>query len=207
MRHNRRTRRLGRNFSKRKALLDNLVISLLTYQAIKTTLPKAKEAQRVADHVINLGKTDTLAARRQVFSYLQNHKLTSELFKKVAPRFKSRKGGYTRVILLNKRKGDNAQLALLELTEKEIKAKAVKKPKKGPAKDEKGKAGRVGTEGAHETGKEAEGKEGTGKFEAELEKGAHLPKHPTPKKEKPKGEFLKNLGKFFRNKGFGNKAG
>ena len=199
MRHNRQTHRLGRTFSERKALLDSLVGSLLTYQEIKTTLAKAKAAKRVADHVISLGKIDTLHARRQAFSYLQNHQLTSKLFKEVAPRFKDRKGGYTRILLLNRRKGDGAQLALLELTEKEIKAKEVKKSKKKEAREEKGKL----LKPAHEH----DAKEGHSEVQAETEKGSHLPKHPGSKKDKPQPGFFKNLGKFFRNKGFGNKGG
>ncbi len=100
-----------------------MVSSLLTFQQITTTLQKAKEAKKLADRVITLGKKDSLHARRQVFSFLQNNELTSKLFKEVAPRFKDRKGGYTRILQLDRRKGDGAQLALLELTEKAIKIK------------------------------------------------------------------------------------
>ncbi len=188
MRHNRETHRLGRNFSERKALLENLVTSLLKHQEIKTTLQKAKAAQRLADHVITLGKNDTLHSRRQVFSFVQDHQLTSKVFKEVAPRFKSRKGGYTRILQINKRKGDGAQLAILELTEKEIIVKEPKKTKKKDAKPEKGSETHKAHEGHEEHPK------GT-------EKEAHFPKHAEPKKEKPKTGFFKNLGKFFRNKG------
>lgn len=185
MRHHRRTARLGRNFSERRALLENLVGSLLSHQEIKTTLPKAKAAKRLADHVITLGKNDTLASRRQVFSYLQDHQLTSKLFKEVAPRFKERKGGYTRILQLQRRKGDGAQLALLELTEKEIVVKEQNKPKKKepkPAKDHAAREARA---------------------EGEAPKETHFPKHPEKKQEKPKMGFFKNLGRFFRNKGGG----
>ena len=113
MRHNRQTHRLGRNPKERRAMLENLVSSLLHYQQITTTLQKAKATQRLADRVITLGKRDSLAARRQAFSFLQDHTLTSKLFKEVAPRFKSRNGGYTRILQLSRRKGDGAQLALL----------------------------------------------------------------------------------------------
>lgn len=184
MRHNRRTKRLGRTASERKALFKNMVGSLLTYQEITTTLQKAKEAKRLADHVISLGKEDTLASRRQAFSFLQNHTLTSRLFKEVAPRFKSRQGGYTRILQLQKRKGDGAQLALLELTEKEIKAKEEKKSKEEPKRAKAPEA----KETAHE---------------AETPKEAHFPKKPEAAKPKPKMGFFKNLGKFFRNKGGG----
>ena len=202
MRHNRETHRLGRTATERKALLENLVTSLLKHQEIKTTLQKAKAAQRLADHVITLGKTDTLHSRRQVFSFIQDHQLTSKVFKEVAPRFKARKGGYTRILQTHKRKGDGAQLAILELTEKEIIVKEPKKAKKKDAKPEKA----AGSHDAHDThvmplpGRPA----GAGRQEAHpkgTEKEAHFPKHPEPKKEKPKTGFFKNLGKFFRNKG------
>lgn len=178
MRHNRQTHRLGRNHSERRSLLENLVTSLLTYQEIQTTLPKAKAAKRLADRVITLGKRDTLASRRQVFSYLQDRTLTSKVFTEVAPRFKSRNGGYTRILQLSRRKGDGAQLALLELTEKEIKVKEAKA---------KTKAKKEESPEAH-------------KPHAAPETRTHKPEE---KKEKPKGGFFRNLGKFFRNKGGG----
>ena len=186
MRHNRKSRRFGRSRAERFAMLENLVTSLIKHQEIKTTLQKAKEAKRLADRVISLGKKDSLASRRQVFSYLQDHELTSKIFKEVAPRFKSRNGGYTRILQLQRRKGDGAQLALLELTEKEIKVKEVKKTK---AKDEKSKQ-------SQET------------HEAESHKHSHEehthPKHAEGKPGKGnKPGFFKNLGKFFKNKGGG----
>ncbi len=199
MRHNRQTHRLGRNWSKRRALLENLVTSLLKYQQIRTTLQKAKAAQRLADHVITLGKEDTLAARRQVFSYLQDHSLTSRLFKEVAPRFKKRNGGYTRILRLERRKGDGAELALLELTEKEIKAKETKKSKAKDSKQEK-------HDHSHETKKGAkpeEIKEESAKSGEKTEKETRYSKHPESKADKPKQGFFRNLGKFFRNKGGG----
>ena len=176
MRHQRQTKRFNRNPKERRAMLENIVGSLMRYQVIQTTVQKAKAAQRLADRVITLGKTDSLAARRQVFAYLQDNELTSKIFKEVAPRFKNRNGGYTRILRLQLRKGDGAQMALLELTEKEIK---VKEP---PKKKEK-------HEHKHP--------------EAKPDAAAH-PKHTEePKREKPRGGFFKNLGKFFRNKGGG----
>ncbi len=192
MRHNRQTHRLGRNFSERRALIENLVSSLLSYQQIRTTLQKAKAAKGLADRVITLGKRDTLHARRQVFSFLQDHRLTSKVFKEIAPRFKDRKGGYTRILHLDRRKGDGAQLALLELTEKEIIIKEPKKGKKAPQKHE-------GHEGhAHEGHEHA-------KHEGEKPKQPkdRAPKAETKKTEPPQKGFFKNIGKFFRNKGGG----
>ncbi len=190
MRHNRRTLRLGRNHSERQAMLENLVTSLLKHQAIKTTLMKAKAAQRLADRVITLSKDDTLASRRRAFSYLQDHVLTSRLFKEVGPRFKGRKGGYTRILHLDRRKGDGAQLALLELTEKEIKIKTPVKPKKG----KEAKAPDASHEGhAHE---ELEKQHPKAREEKTLER-------PDTKKDKSQKGFFKNISRFFRNKGGG----
>lgn len=193
MRHNRRTReRLGRNYPERRALVENLVSSLLRHQQIKTTLQKAKAARQLAEHVITLGKKDTLAARRQVFSYLQDHTLTSKVFREVAPRFKNRIGGYTRILQLQRRKGDGAQLALLELTEKEI---IVKVPPKGKDKKQE-KADKHEDHRDHVHPHPAEsGTKGAAKSEA------HESKREEPKKEQPKKGFFRNISKFFRNKG------
>ena len=187
MRHNRRTKRFGRSLAERRAMLENMVSSLIVHQQITTTLQKAKEAKRLADRVIHLGKTDSLAARRQVFSYLQDHALTSRLFSEVAPRFKSRKGGYTRILQLSRRKGDGAQLALLELTEKEIVVKTpVKKKKKDAAAETHDQA-----KHEHEHG---HGHEHETKSKADA----------APAKKSPsKSGFLKNIGKFFRKQGGG----
>ena len=171
-------------------MLENLVTSLLVHQQITTTLEKAKEARKLADHVITLGKADSLHSRRQVFSYLQDHALTSKLFKEVAPRFKSRNGGYTRILQLQRRKGDGAQLALLELTEKEIKLKETKaKPKKESAKTDKHK---------HEHGHEHEHKHEPKAGKPETPKTKVPERGPEPKK---KGGFFGNISRFFRNKG------
>ena len=186
MRHNRRTKRFGRSLGERQAMLENMVSSLIIHQQITTTLQKAKEAKRLADRVIHLGKTDSLTARRQVFSYLQDHDLTSKLFKEVSPRFKSRKGGYTRILQLSRRKGDGAQLALLELTEKEIVVKTpVKKKKTDAASSE-----------THDHSKHdhTHGHEHDTKSKADA---------APAKKAQPKSGFLKNIGKFFRKQGGG----
>jgi large subunit ribosomal protein L17 len=184
MRHNRETHRFGRNPKERKAMLENMVSSLIIHQQITTTLQKAKAAQRLADRVISLGKKDSLASRRQVFSYLQDHTLTSKLFKEVAPRFKSRQGGYTRILHLQRRKGDGAELALLELTEKEIKIKEAKPKSKKEPKDDQHKHSHEGHE------HKGEGKPETPKARV-----------PEQKKDKPKSGFFGNVSKFFRNKG------
>lgn len=191
MRHNRRTLRLGRNHSERRAMLENMVTSLLVHQEIKTTLMKAKAAQRLADKVITLSKDDTLASRRRAFSVLQDHQLTSTLFKVVGPRFKNRKGGYTRILHLSRRKGDGATMALLQLTEKEIKVKASPKSKAKTEKhDHSSHAGH-----SHPHSHEEPKKEHT---KAHEEKRApEIGKEKTP----PQKGFFKNISRFFRNKG------
>ena len=195
MRHNRQTHRFGRNPKERKAMLENLVSSLIHHQQITTTLQKAKQAQRLADRVITLGKNDSLASRRQVFSHLQDHELTSKLFKEVAPRFKTRNGGYTRILHLQRRKGDGAELALLELTEKEIK---LKEPKKGKKEAKPHKHEHGGHAHEHEHEHKGEGK-------AEKAKPADKETHQKPDVKKPQSKpgFFKNISKFFRNKGGG----
>ena len=195
MRHNRQTHRFNRNPKERRAMLENLVGSLLYHQEITTTLPKAKAAKRLADRMITLGKSDSLASRRLAFSTLQDHQLTSKLFKEIAPRFKSRNGGYTRILQLQRRKGDGAQLALLELTEKEIKIKET--PKKGK-KDEKGKVVAHDHKHDHDHEHSHETKEDRPKTKPQTEA---RPKQSEMKKEQPKTGFFKNISKFFRNKG------
>lgn len=171
-------------------MLENLVSSLLSHQEIKTTLMKAKAAQRLADRVITLSKDDTLASRRRAFSYLQDHQLTSKLFKEVGPRFKNRNGGYTRILHLERRKGDGAEMALLELTEKEIRVKEA--PKSKAKKDKHDHDSHAGHAHPHE--------------EPKKEHKAHDEKRaPEAGKDKPQPQkgFFKNISRFFRNKGGG----
>jgi large subunit ribosomal protein L17 len=119
MRHKIAGNRLSRNQSLRKATLRDLAKATLFDQRICTTRAKAKEARKLVEKLITLGKKDTLAARRRAFAILCDHTLVSALFKETAPRFKSRVGGYTRIIPFNNRIGDNAQMVFLELTEKD----------------------------------------------------------------------------------------
>jgi large subunit ribosomal protein L17 len=137
MRHRKDKRKLGRNSSHRKAMLNNMVRNLLISESINTTLAKAKETKRLADKVINLTKEDTLANKRAVYNVLQDHKLTSMVFKEIGPRFKGRAGGYTRIVQLDNRPGDGAKkaiLSLVEITPKSIKKDKVSKIKKKAAK-------------------------------------------------------------------------
>ena len=118
MRHGLSGNRLSRNRSLRKATLRDMARAILVQERICTTRAKAKEARKFIEKLITLGKTDTLAARRAAFAILCDHAMVSDLFTKTAPRFKSRNGGYTRIIPYIQRAGDNAELAFLELTEK-----------------------------------------------------------------------------------------
>lgn len=118
MRHAKAGNRLSRNQSLRKATLRDLARATLVQERICTTRAKAKEARKLIDKLITLGKKDTLAARRRAFAILCDHHLVTQLFTQTAPRFKARAGGYTRIIAYTKRIGDNASLAFLELTEK-----------------------------------------------------------------------------------------
>lgn len=119
MRHKIAGNRLSRNRSLRKATLRDLAKATLVDQRICTTRAKAKEARKLVEKLITLGKKDTLAARRRAFAILCDHSIVSSLFKETAPRFKSRVGGYTRIIPFNNRMGDNAEMVFLELTEKD----------------------------------------------------------------------------------------
>jgi large subunit ribosomal protein L17 len=118
MRHGKSGNRLSRNQSLRKATLRDMARAIFLQERICTTRAKAKEARKLIEKLITLGKKDTLAARRRAFAILCDHTIVSELFGKTAPRFKSRTGGYTRIIPYIQRGGDNAELAFLELTEK-----------------------------------------------------------------------------------------
>ena len=125
MRHSNSGKKLSRNPSHRKALLRNMSKALLTHGRIRTTEIKAKELRGVVESLITLGRRDDLAARRQAFSVLGDHKLVQKLFGEIAPRFAGVAGGYTRVIkLAMPRKGDCAPMAIIELTKQAEEAQA-----------------------------------------------------------------------------------
>lgn len=119
MRHGIAGNKLSRNGSLRKATVRDIAKATLIQQRICTTHAKAKESRKMVDKLITLGKRGALADKRHAFAVLCDHKLVSNLFSKTSPRFKDRKGGYTRIIPLGNRRGDNAKLVYLELTEKE----------------------------------------------------------------------------------------
>ena len=125
-RHMNSGRKLSRNSSHRKALLQNLVRSVILCESIKTTTPKAKETRRVVEKIITAARKNTLAARRNVHKSVRDQAALAKLFDTIAPRFKTRPGGYTRLIHLQNRVGDNAPMALLELVEKSEKVESDK---------------------------------------------------------------------------------
>lgn len=115
MRHRKSGRQLSRNSAHRWALMRNMITALLREEKIRTTDPKAKELRRWADRVITLGKRGSLHARRQALGIVQDKAVVRKLFDTIAPRFKDRPGGYTRIIKLGIRRGDAAQMSLIEL--------------------------------------------------------------------------------------------
>ncbi len=174
MRHKKSRGRLSRNASHRKACLRNLVRNLLLHEKIRTTLSKAKEARRLADKLISLGKQNSLYARRRAYRVLEDRRLIQALFKEISPRFKTRVGGYTRIMQTSARKGDNARMAILELTEKAPSAPAKEKTKEKAAPE----------------------KPSAPKLKAPPEKLKEFKGKPKPLK-KPKG-FIRDLRSFFK---------
>jgi len=120
MRHRTSGRQLGRESSHRKAMLQNLTNSLFEHELIKTTLPRAKELRRVAEPLITRAGTDSVANRRLVFSRLRNKEIVGKLFNELGPRYKSRPGGYLRILKAGYRAGDKAPMAYVELVDRDV---------------------------------------------------------------------------------------
>ena len=135
MRHGMVNKKLNRTSEHRKALLKNMLNSLIKYEQIKTTLPKAKFLKPQADKIITLGKKDTLHNTKILFSQLQDTVSTNKVRKTLSKRFEKRSGGYTRIIKAGFRFGDNAPMAIIEFVDRDIEAKKVDKKKKVPTKE------------------------------------------------------------------------
>ena len=118
MRHRLSNRKLNRTSSHRQALLRNLANALLQHEAIKTTLPKAKELRRVVEPLITLAKTPSVANRRLAFARLRDRDIVVKLFDELGPRYQARPGGYTRILKFGFRSGDNAPMAFMELVDR-----------------------------------------------------------------------------------------
>ena len=159
-RHANAGRKLSRNTSHRKALLDNLVRAVILNESIRTTTPKAKEARRLVERVITKARDNTLASRRVVHKTVRDQAALAKLFENIGPRFKERPGGYTRIVHVQNRLGDNAPMSILELVVKGEKAEPEQKPaaekkaekaeKKEKAADKKAAAKETGGQGAGE---------------------------------------------------------
>lgn len=150
MRHKRAGFKLKRDSSARRALLRNLVTSVIENEGerIITTVPKAKAVKPILEKMITLGKQDTLHARRQAASFLLTPAAVKKLFDKVAPRFAQRNGGYSQIIRVGRRKGDGTELAILQLTGAQLIKRAEERAKRREERLKAMKEGREGEEGA-----------------------------------------------------------
>jgi len=136
MRHRRTGRKLGRTSSHRKAMFRNMVTDFLDKERIITTVAKAKELRPFAEKMITLGKRDNLHSRRRALSIIRRKSVVHKLFDSLAPRYADRNGGFTRIIRLGFRKGDSAEIAIIELVDREGEKDTPKKSKKAPSKKE-----------------------------------------------------------------------
>ena len=134
MRHKMGYKKLNRTSEHRKALIKNMLNSLIKYEQITTTLPKAKVLKPQADKIITLGKKDTLFNTKTLISKLQDIKSTNKVKKTLSKRYENRKGGYTRIIKAGFRYGDNAPMAIIEFVDRDVDAKRIDKPKKETTK-------------------------------------------------------------------------
>lgn len=174
MRHTKAKYSLNRFSAWRKATVVSLTKNLLKYEQIKTTLIRAKAARPVVEHLIAEAKSNTLANKRRAFSILGEHVLVNALYNDIAPRFKDTNGGFTRILKLGKRRGDNAELAVFELTQKKEKKVKAKKAQKAEAVE-------------------------TGAAEApekETQAGTESREHPG--NQKPQKKFLGGIRKIFK---------
>ena len=136
MRHGNSNRKLNRTHEHRKAMFANMVCSLIEHEQIKTTLPKAKELKKIIDKYITLGKKGSLHSRRLAISRLRQNSAVTKLFEILAPRYKKRNGGYSRVLKAGFRYGDAAPLAVIELIDRDISAKGAKDKELEEIKDD-----------------------------------------------------------------------
>lgn len=186
MRHGKKINHLGRTYSHRQALLSNMASSLILHKRINTTLAKAKALRKYVEPIITRSKDDSTHSRRMVFSYLQNKEAVVELFREVGPRVGDRPGGYTRIIKMGNRPGDNAEVCMMELVDFNTLMGGGSAGKEAPAK----KAAKTTRRGGKK--KAAEGEETASepkakaekKTTAKAEKGEAAPKKPAARKKK-----------------------
>lgn len=212
MRHKKITDRLGRFSSLRKATVRDIAKSVLKYQSVVTTKARARATCKLIDRLISLGKGGSLAARRRAFSLISDHDLVKILFTEISPRYRNRQGGYTRVLPLWGRRGDNASQVVLELTEKVIKEKIkVEKPRKETVRPPSQEIPEVKPVEAEVPAQPVEKPKPKPEVREKPVKKAKIPERPQPvekpkpkeaekpkpKAEKPKGLFG-GLGKLFK---------
>ena len=196
MRHQKSGKKLGRTSAHRKALFRNMVTSLLKHERIVTTAVKAKEVGRLAERMITLGKRGTLHTRRQAISFIKSDEVVKRVFTVYAERYRQRDGGYTRMIKLEPRAGDNAPMAVLELVDRPIKAKDSDKkkakseakkpkaePKKAKAEPKKAKTEDKKTKPDTKKTKSASGKAKTGTVKAKPGDAKEKPADKAPAKK------------------------
>ena len=193
MRHHLSGRQLSRNAPHRHALLRSLSVSLLRHETIRTTAPKAKELRRVVEPLITLGKSDSEANRRLAFARLRDTEIVAKLFEVIGPRFKARPGGYTRILHMAPRPGDNAPMALMQLVERSApeaveaapEDKKAKKTEKAaaPSKEEK-KAKSDAKKGREKAAKAAKAEKAVAKKAAKKSVVSTAKKKAAPKKKK-----------------------
>ena len=179
MRHGYAHRKLGRTSSHRNAMFRNQLASLIESERIITTLPKAKELRPLAEKLITLAKNDSVHARRQAARQVPDDALIAKLFDTLGPRFSTRPGGYTRIMKLGSRRGDSAEMAILELVERTADAEAASTPA-APAKGGKKKAAAPAAEASADEKPKRTRKAAP---KAEAEGGDEKPKRPRKKKE------------------------
>src|SRR6187399_1546785 len=192
MRHHLSGRQLSRNSSHRHALLRSLSVSLLRHETIRTTIPKAKELRRVVEPLITLGKDDSESNRRLAFSRLRDSEIVSKLFETIGPRFKARPGGYTRILHMAPRAGDNAPMALMQLVERSAPEAVEAAPEDNKAKKAEAtkvdkaekKAKAEAKKGREKAAKEAKASKAVAKKAAKKTGGAAKKKKAAPKKKK-----------------------
>jgi large subunit ribosomal protein L17 len=198
MRHQLSGRQLSRNAPHRHALLRSLSVSLLRYETIRTTIPKAKELRRVVEPLITLGKEDNDANRRLAFARLRDSEIVAKLFDTIGPRFKARPGGYTRILHMAPRPGDNAEMALMQLVERSApeaaeaapegkKAKKADKPAASEKKEDK-KAASEAKKVREKAAKAVKAEKTAKAAAAKAEKKATAPKKKTTAKKKKKSK-------------------
>lgn len=199
MRHRKRRTKLSMMTAHRNAMLKNMARAVLKHQRITTTSRRAKEVRRLVEHLIGLGKVDSVTSRRRAYSVLNDRDMVGRLFKEIAPLFKNRSSGYTRIIPLNFRRGDGANLVIFELTEKQIVEKLPKKKKEAKAKSEE--QVKTAKEHKEEVKKEEPRIKTLPRTKPTLAEEKRTEKAKSEdKKMGDKKAFLKNLRGFFRRK-------